>query len=461
MDAALLVARHVAALSFDALPRSAVDAARRNLLDTLGVAIAGAGAPGCREVARAVLDSAPGSHAWVWGTGRMSSAADAALANGTMAHALDFDDTHDAAVLHAGVSTVPAALAIADRLGGVSGTHLLTAVAAGLDLACRLGVATRLPPIASGWAYTALFGLFGATVAAGKLMRLDAERVAHAIGIAYAQAAGNSQCMPDAALTKRMQAGLAARTGVLSATLAAAGVTGTANTFEGRHGLARVYLRDEFDRDRLLDALGTRFEHEQLGYKPYPSCRHTHNAIDVALQLAHAHDIDAANVERIDVAVNGDAYLNVCTPAEVKARPRGVVDAQFSIPFCIATALTRRDVFIDAFTDGALRDSHVLRLASRVHARIDDDMQQRFGRAVTPAAVTIAMKDGAVHGGRSDVPRGGVDNPMDFDALADKFRRCARHAGGPHFNAKAARIIDMLRDLESLREVRQLSAELA
>ncbi|MBB5498836.1 MmgE/PrpD family protein [Paraburkholderia sp. MM5384-R2] len=461
MDASLLVARHLATLSFADLPRSALDATRNNILDTIGVAIAGASAPGCREVARAVLDNAPGSQAWVWGTGRMAVAADAALANGTMAHALDFDDTHDAAVLHAGVSTVPAALAIADRLGGVNGVELLTAVAAGLDFACRLGVATRLPPVASGWAYTALFGLFGATAAAGKLMKLDAERMGHALGIAYAQAAGNSQCMPDAALTKRMQPGFAARTGVLSATLAAAGITGTTNTFEGRHGLAHVYLRGEFDRDRLLRDLGLRFEHEDLGYKPYPSCRHTHNAIDIALRLARDHNIDPANIERIDVAVNREAYDNVCTPVETKTRPRSVVDAQFSIPFCIATALLKREVFIDAFADDALRNEAVLRIASLVSASVDDDMQERFGRAVTPAAVFIGMKDGTRYNGLSDVPRGGIDNPMDFDALVEKFRRCVHYAGGPFFHAKSARLVDMLGDLESVRDVRQITVDLA
>jgi 2-methylcitrate dehydratase PrpD len=461
MDASQVVAAHIAALSFKDLPRSAVEAARLNLLDTIGVAIAGASAPGCREVARMVLDSDAGSQAYVWGTGRMATVAGAALANGTMAHALDFDDTHDAAVIHAGVSTVPAAVAIADRLGGVSGEELLTAVAAGLDLACRLTVATASTPAESGWIYTALYGLFGATGAAGKLLKLDAERMGHALGIAYAQASGNAQCIPDGSLSKRMQPGFAAQVGVRSAMLAAAGITGTTNTFEGRHGLAQVYLRGKLDRDILLDKLGTCFEHENLSYKPYPSCRHTHTSIDVALRLAKEHDIDPAQVESISVSVNEEAHNNVCSPLEVKVRPRVVVDAQFSIPFCIATALIRRDVFISDFSASALLDPEVLGLAAKVRPQVDAEMQKDFGRAVTPAAVTVSMKDGSVHTGRSNEPRGGVGNPMHFNDLADKFRRCTDYAGDRFKGSRSDLLVGIFRELESLRDVRMLTYLLA
>lgn len=461
MDATQIIAAHLAALSFSNLPKSAVAAARLNLMDTIGVAIAGATAPGCREVNRMVLDNYACSQARVWGTGRMATSAEAALANGTMAHALDFDDTHDAAVLHAGVSTVPAALAIADQLGGVSGEDLLTAVAAGLDLTCRLGVATELPPVASGWMYTSLYGLFGATAAAAYLLKLDQERIAHALGIAYAQAAGNAQCMPDGSLSKRMQPGFAAQIGVRSAMLAAAGITGTRNTIDGKHGLAKVYLQGKFDRSILLHALGEKYEHENLSYKPYPSCRHTHTAIDVALQLANEHNIDPSQIARIDLSVNEDAFVNVCTPAEVKNNPRAVVDAQFSTPFCVAVALIRREVFITDFSSEALKNSEVLRLAALVVPKIDEAIQRDFGRAVSPAQLTIIMNNGVVYSGLSYEPRGGIGNPMDFDQIASKFRRCTQYAAGQFNVNKEKSLIDMFRNLEQVKDVRMLSSLLA
>src|SRR5690606_3457958 len=158
---------------------------------------------------------------------------------------------HDGAVLHAGVSVVPAALATAEWVGGVSGKELITAVTIGLDWVCRMGAATTVGPIASGWMYTSLFGFFGATAAAGRLLKLDAGQLAHAMGIAYAQAAGNTQCMIDGSLTKRMQPGFAARGALTSASLARIGITGTIGTFDGPSGLFRVYLGENYRRDVL------------------------------------------------------------------------------------------------------------------------------------------------------------------------------------------------------------------
>lgn len=460
MDSSQFIARYVAGLKFEDLPATAIEATRRNLLDTVGVAIAGASAPGCREVVRAVLDNYAGTQSAVWGTGRGASAAEAALANGTMAHALDFDDTHDIAVLHAGVSVVPAALAMADRIGGVSGEELAVAVTAGLDVACRLGVATRVSPVVRGWAYTATHGLFGAAAAAARLLKLEAEQVGHALGIAYAQAAGNCQCLVDGALTKRMQPGFSARNGVLSAILASSGITGTTNTFDGIHGLARIYLGGEFDRDVLVRDLGASFEHENLSYKPYPACRHTHAAIDAALHLASEHDIDPDAVEAISVGVNEEGYANVCVPAETKSRPRVVVDAQFSIPFCIATALAKRRVFIPDLAPDALDDPAVLRLAALVRAHVDPQLQKEYGRGVSPAAVSITLKNGSTVTAIRTEALGGLAAPMDFDRLAVKFRQCARYASGPVTEAGADELIEAFRRFEFLPDVRALTAGL-
>ncbi len=457
MDSSQTIAHYVAALNFKDLPASAVEATRRNLLDTIGCAIAGASAPGCREVARMVLDDYPVPQARVWGTGRKATAAEAALANGTMAHALDFDDTHDGAIVHAGVSTVPAALAVADRLGGVTGEELMTAVAAGLEVTTRLSLACLLPPVKTGWAYTALFGLFGATVAAGKLMKLDGERLGHAMGIAYAQAAGNCQCMPDGALSKRMQPGFSARIGVMSSMLAAAGITGTTNTFDGAHGLSRVYMRDQFDSQILLRDLGGHYEHEDLAYKPYPSCRNTHSAVHVALQLAREHSIDPQQIEEITVGVNVEGYSVVCVPPEVKTKPRTVVDAQFSIPFLVATAFTKRDFFIDDLSDAAMRDPQVLRLAAKVKPRVDSELEEKYGRGVTPAAMTVVMKNGTTYSGLRVVPPGGLDDPLDFDKLAQKFRRCVTHSRGADQVEGAERLVKMFRELEGMQDVARLT----
>ncbi|MES3001452.1 MAG: MmgE/PrpD family protein [Pseudomonadota bacterium] len=457
LDAARVMARHAALLSFGDLPAPAVEASRCDLLDTLGVAIAGWKAPGCAEVRALVLEQYPSGSATVWSSGRQAPPAEAALANGTMAHALDFDDTHDASVLHAGVSVIPAALAVAEHVGGVSGKELLAAITVGIDWVCRMGMAATIGPVASGWMYTSLFGHFGATAAAGRLLKLSEQQMEHAIGIAFAQAAGNTQCMIDGSLTKRMQPGFAARGGILSAMLARSGITGTIGTFDGPAGLYRICLNGNYDRDTLLRDLGSKFLGTELSYKPYPACRYTHTAIEATLALAQRHAIDPATIESIEVGTNENAYRNVSTPLEVKTRPRSVVDAQFSIPYCVAAALVRGQVFIDDFHPEAFADETVLRIAAKVRPFADPEIQASHPRDISPATVAIRLKDGRVLSCRQDSAKGGADNPMSFDELADKFRRCARYAGLPEGHGRTERLVDMVSRVDELADVRELA----
>jgi 2-methylcitrate dehydratase PrpD len=263
-DFAAVLGRFSSGLAADALPAGALAAAKANVFDTLACAAAGSSAPGVAEVRGLVLawGGAPQAATLVFGD--RIPAHHAAWVNGTMAHARDYDDTHDAAVLHAGVSVVPAALAAADLAGGASGADFVAGVAAGLETICRLGVATRIGIIESGYMYTALFGHFAATVAASRVLGLDAAATVNALGIVYSQAAGNHQVTRDAALTKRMQPGFAAMAALLSVQLSRTGVRGAQAVFEGVDGFLRVYLHDRCDREALRDGLGRRWAFESL-----------------------------------------------------------------------------------------------------------------------------------------------------------------------------------------------------
>ena len=221
----------------------------------------------------------------------------AALLNASMGHALDFDDTLDTGgSIHPGVSVLASVLAAADTLGGVSGRDVLLAVALGLDMSCRIALASTLD---RGWHRTAAIGVFGATAAAGKLMELTAEQMLHAFGIAYSHAAGNRQCILDGALTKRMQAGQAASAGVFSAVLAQTGFTGAHNIFNGRFGFLELYQPNGHEASLLLRDLGAVFCGEALSYKPYPCGRPLHAAIDAALAARTALGIAGAGEHRV------------------------------------------------------------------------------------------------------------------------------------------------------------------
>src|SRR5947209_15897309 len=263
----------------------------------------------------------------------------AALLNANMGHALDFDDTLDTGgSIHPGVSVLGAVLSISDSLGNVTGTELLLAVALGLDVSCRIALASTLD---RGWHRTAAMGVFGATAAAGKLMDLSADQMLHAFGIAYSHAAGNRQCILDGALTKRMQAGQAASAGVFSAVLAPTGFTGARNIFNGRFGFLELYQPNGYDASVLLRDLGTDYRGEALSYKPYPCGRPLHAAIDAALaaraqlKLERLDDIASGTIEA-DPAGHSDQFGRGPT----KRRPTQVVEAQFAQPFLVAAMIT-------------------------------------------------------------------------------------------------------------------------
>ncbi|CAH1654160.1 MmgE/PrpD family protein [Chelatococcus asaccharovorans] len=421
-DFAADYAAFASALTLDQMPQAVVAAAKANLFDTLACATAGVSAAGVGNLKALVAEWAGKPEAGIWCSSIRVPAHHAAWVNGMMAHARDYDDTHDGAVLHAGVSVIPAALAAAELNPDATGADLIAGVVAGLELICRLGVATSIGIIESGFMYTSLFGHFAATAAAGRVAGLDRDQMVNALGVAYSQAAGTHQVTRDAALTKRVQPGFAAKTGLISVALTKAGIRGAQNTFEGIDGLFRSYLRGRYDPDALRDGLGERYEFLNLSYKPYPCCRFNHTAIDAALIIRRELEARGATVHALTARVNKQAYEAVCTPVAVRKRPATIVQAQFSLPYTVACALHKGAVGLRAFTEEGLRDEDVLAIASRVNAELDAEIERNWSRNISPTHLIAATDKGLIEA-RVDIPRGHPKSPMslaDFDAkLAD------------------------------------------
>jgi 2-methylcitrate dehydratase PrpD len=455
-DFAAVLARFACATAIDNLPAPAIAAAKMNLFDTLACAAAGSSAPAVGEVRGLVADWGGKPQASVLIYGDKVPAHHAAWINGTMAHARDYDDTHDAAVLHAGVSVVPAALAAAELRGGVSGADLIAAVAVGLETICSIGVATQIGIVESGFMYTPLFGHFAATVTAGRVLGLDQAQMVNAIGIAYSQVAGNHQVTRDAALTKRMQPGFAAMSALISVQVAQRGIRGAQATFEGADGFLRVYLHDRVDRAALREGLGQRFECTQLSYKPYPCCRFDHTAIDAAVALRDAVGGRLDQIRRIRVGVNHQAYEAVCTPVEMRKAPRTVVQAQFSIPYTVAVALIEGGVKLGSFDEATLRRPDILALAQKVDAYVDEEVERLSGRNVPPALMRIEMEDGSVHTHRVDLPLGHPDRPMPVSHFQAKAADCFRAAAFPMRDDAAVRLWELVDGLEGAADARVL-----
>ena len=461
IDAARLFARNFATLRYEDLPQSVIDMTKNEILDTLGVTIVGAGQPGPKQL-RQLLEHWGGCpESSVIGTRLKLPAPNAAQLNATMAHARDYDDVHETAVMHPGLVTIMPALAIGESIGRMSGRELIVAVAAGADMICRLGLATRpgVSPMSTGWHFTTLYGYVTAALTAGRILGLSEERLVNAFGIAYHQSSGNGQCVVDGALTKRLGPGFAVRGGMMAALLAKLDVTGARDSLEGQQGLFAVYQRGEYDRDKLTQDLGRHFEGLNVSLKPYPCCRGVHASIDAALQLVVEHDIRAEDIAEIVISTGEANHGLLCTPFAAKVRPRNPVDTQFSIPWGVATALLRRRVAMQDFTASAMEDAEMLSLTAKISAVADPTLNS--ARGVEPARVDLKLNDGRHLSARVELARGSPQQPMTFADCSDKFRDCLRFAGADADGKMAARAIDMVANLDSVDNATELLAVFA
>ena len=448
-DAAWPLAQHVCRTRYADLPASAIEAACRDILDTFGCMLGGSGSPGINELCMVIGRWGGLEESRVLLRRMRLPAPQAALLNASMGHALDFDDTLDTGgSIHPGVSVLASVLAAADSLGGVSGRDVLLAVALGLDVSCRIALASTLD---RGWHRTAAIGVFGATAAAGKLMGLTAEQMLHAFGIAYSHAAGNRQCILDGALTKRMQAGQAASAGVFSAVLAQTGFTGAHNIFNGRFGFLELYQPNGYDTSLLLRDLGAVFCGEALSYKPYPCGRPLHAAIDAALEARTALGIAGADdIESVTIEADPAGHTDQFGRGPAKRRPTQVVEAQFAQPFLVATALVHGKIRI-AEVDG-LGDAPVLALSDRIMGIAWDS------RPTGSLSITVRRTDGRSVTVEATDPSGSPQKPLSDAQFEAKFRDCARNALRPLSDESVDAVLSRVRQLDRVADVRELLA---
>ena len=422
------IAAHVADYRAASLPNAALHAAKRALLDGIGVMLA---ASGVSPDVVPFIDyaAAQGSGpARILGTGIGATVQMAAFANGAMAHALDFEDAFDAAPSHPNASLLPAALAIVQSEGLVSGTELLAAIAIGCDLVCRLGLSLRREMEAGGWYPPPILGAFGAVAAAGRLRRLDAQQMRDAFSLLLCQVTmpGEIKHSRDTVI-RAVREAFPAQAAVQASALARAGVLGFDAPFEGESGFFRLYADGQFDPAVILDGLGERFWIEQLSFKRWPACRGTHAYIEAA-QLLRARDaIDPMAIVEI-VATGGAVQRMLVEPAARKQAPSTVIDAKFSIPFTIAAALIDEQVTLDSFDADSLADP----LKRAIAARVRFVQHSVWGREkAASGGLVLTLADGTHHEHWVEIAAGDASRPIDDVALTEKFRDCARRAKVP------------------------------
>jgi len=435
----------VHALRYEDLPTAVVDGVKRLTLDALGLIGGGASAPGIAELNdRLGRWEATGSATGLVGKRRYSPPT-AALANGAAAHALDFDDLHDAARVHTSAVVLPTLLATAEDIGGVSGRQFIHAMAVGTELHARFGLACY-NSLGKGWHPTMVFGTLAAGLAAGKLLRLDAPALGHAFGMAYHQASGSAQSMRDGVLSKRLGAGFAARAAVLAAFLAKDGLTSTDRTLEGSAGLFTLYERGEVRPEALLDGFGHEWQVLQYSFKPFPCCRANHTLIGLCIQL-HRDGVRAGDIESAEVGLGKVNYISVGGPYD--AQRRSVVHAQFNAAYACARALADGRVDLRSYLPEATVAPEIAALAARIRTVEDPAIDPQ---AIEPARVTLRLRDGRILEVASDMMPGSPGAPMSEAQLEAKFRDCLAFGLGAGSDA-ADRLLAAVRTLESAPDV--------
>lgn len=449
------LAAHVAGMADGAVPASALEAAKRVLLDASGVMLGASGLAAEPAPFIALARASGIGTSRILGTPWTSSAPFAALANGAMAHALDYEDAFDLAPGHPNASLVPALIALAQAGPPVDGTAFLAALAVGGDLSCRIGLALRQPMEAGGWYPPPMVAAYGATAGAARLLRLSADQVRDALSLTLCQATmpGEIKHSRDT-MIRAVREAFPAQAAVTSALLAREGVAGFEEPLEGKGGFYALYAGGYFAPEVLLDRLGERFWIEHLTFKPWPSCRGTHPFIELALQLRQDHALDPASIAKVVVRID-DVQRMLTEPEPRKAAPAVAIDAKFSIPFCTALALVHGRVDLDSFGPAELADPAVLAVAAKVRAEIDPQDHWQRGSG---GGMALHLADGRVI--EADVANalGCPDRPLGDAALVDKFIDCAGRAAVPLAPQAARDLASRILDLETCADVGALFA---
>jgi 2-methylcitrate dehydratase PrpD len=440
------LARWASSIRFDDLPRDVVDATKLRVMDVIGLALAGAETEFGRSTRAAALAMSPPGPCRILGCGDRVGVATAAFVNGAYSQALEFDDTHNQSIVHMSSPAVAAALALADY-APVSGRDLITAIAIGNEISCRVGCVSSGELHKRGFHPTGLFAAFGAAFLSSKLLRLDARPTARAAGIVGSFAAGLLECWVDGTQTKFLHPGWAAQSGITAAFLARAGVTGPAQVFEGRWGLFASHVQDaSAHRDfRRIDAeLGAHWESRNSSFKPFPAAHVIHPYIDAVLRLRGQHAIAPDQIERVDCPVAGFIVTIVCEPTGEKFAPASDSHGRVSLQYTLAEALYCGALGKNAYSDENLRNPAILALARKVRYHVEPDYP---GPGRFKGAAKITLKDGRVFEHVEEYNRGSAENPMSANELRAKFDE---NAAGFLGAEQRERLVDQIQRLELL-----------
>jgi 2-methylcitrate dehydratase PrpD len=427
------------------VPPDAREAAQAAFLDTVGVTLAGAVEPGARIVQRVVAAEGGAPQAGVFGTDQRTSASGAALANGTAAHALDYDDMFFMTLSHPSAPLVAAGLAVGE-LVGASGRTVLEAYVVGFEVGAILGQAMNPQHYQRGWHATSTIGTVAAAAAVARILQLDPEATLCALSIAASEASGLKENFGT--MVKPLHAGLASRNAVLAGLLAKEGFTASDRALEGDQGMLTAMDGSQHTLEQVIGRVGHRWEILETGItvKLYPSCAATHPPLDALLHLRRAFGFEADEVEAVEIAVD-----EMTPTVLIYDQPTTGLEGKFSLQLCAAAAIVDGRVGIDTFEDAHVRDPRIQEMRSRVTMRVDPSLG-RNAPSLSQARVAVHLRDGRSLALGADGARGYPENPASDQELETKFRSCAARALP---ESAVDQALAALRSLDTLDDIRE------
>jgi len=433
------LARFINNLHYEGIPESAIKTAKEGIFDCVSCILIGSVSPAGRMVAELVKEESAMPRATVIGHGFKTSKILAALANGVMAHAEDYDDINLVLGGHPSPPIVPAILALAEEYR-LSGREIIESYVVGFEVETRMGKGINMHHYNKGWHATATLGIMGAAAACAKLLKLNEWQIRMALGIAASQASGIRQNFGT--MTKPFHAGHAAKGGLLAALLAKKGFTADPNIVEAELGFLNVLGDSSQNRpDKIIEGLDENLEicNSGIAFKLYPSCAETHPGIEIILQMSREFSFDLESIESIECIFN-----NTMNSIMLHSSPKTGLEGKFSIEYCIARALIDRKVQLDSFTDKAVHQAEIKEIMKRIKRTIDPALP------IMSTAINIKLKNGRVFTKRIDRPRGYPENPLEPAERIEKYIHCA---SGILSSEDIERSINIFERLEEVEDV--------
>ncbi len=439
----------IAETNFEDLPPEIITITKRAMIDTIGVALAGSVYPAGKAITEFVEKFGCKPVAGVIGEKVRTSSPLAALANGTKAHMLDYDDCKAGCRGHPSAVIIPTVLALGEEVMA-SGRDLIVAYVLGVEIWAKMSKIIPEHLILKGWHPMAVLGTVGAAVAAAKLLKLNADKVNLTLGIACSEAAGLSRNFGT--MTKPLHAGNAAKNGIMSALLVNEGFTASRNILEGDSNFLLTFYGNEIgDVSEIAESFGSPYGliSPSLHVKQYATCASSHRAVDAILYLANEYNIRPKDVEAVTCL-----STPLCKKNLRYSSPRTALEAKFSMPFAIATSLIDRKLGLAQVTDEKVNDPVIKSLMAKVTLAVHPDwVKGKDSGDTRPDVVTVKLKNGKEYSHKVSMPKGTGANPLTEKELLAKYRECAKLV----LDSEAIeQCIDLVWELERLENIEEL-----